>query len=434
MRIFKATRKTPDGREVAYEKWYIEIRDVRGKARRFVGYRDRRLSEDLGRKLDLLVATVKNRDALRPDLARWLESAPQNMREHLLRCGLIEQRQAAAGTSLEDLLGRFIAHLRAKRRTDQYIGEMGQALRRLFAGCRFEAWSDCEAGALEGFLSGLKQEGLSARTVNTYLAAFRAFSNFLVNREIVQPVPGFKAIKPLNWNEDRRRIRRALTADELERLFEAARERPLAEAVKLNRGADKGKLGAMLTPGTIEKLKRLGETRRLVYRIAFGTGLRRSELGSIRVADVRFRSIPPKIVLDAANEKSRKGSELPLRADLARELGDFIERRGLAADDLVFGDFPSPRTFRRDLEAAGVALVDERGRIADFHCLRTSMGSHLAAAGVPVRTTQELMRHSTVELTMRHYSDAAILDLAGALNSLPGLDAGGKANHEKRIG
>ena len=45
----------------------------------------------------------------------------------------------------------------------------------------------------------------------------------------------------------------------------------------------------------------------------------------------------------------------------------------------------------------------------------------LSAAGVMPRTAQEAMRHSTIDLTMNVYTDPALLDVAGAIESLPDL-------------
>ncbi|MFP4502608.1 MAG: hypothetical protein ACLFTT_16555 [Candidatus Hydrogenedentota bacterium] len=90
----------------------------------------------------------------------------------------------------------------------------------------------------------------------------------------------------------------------------------------------------------------------------------------------------------------------------------------------------SVRVFNRDLVAAGLAAKDDdgtihkadsRGRTLDMHSLRGTYASMLAVAGVPLATTQVLMRHSTPALTAKHYVDPAMLDTAGAVERLPGL-------------
>lgn len=93
------------------------------------------------------------------------------------------------------------------------------------------------------------------------------------------------------------------------------------------------------------------------------------------------------------------------------------------------------RIFHRDLVFAGIARVEkrngkdvvikthERGRTIDIHALRHTFGTHLCAAGVPLRTAQAAMRHSDPSLTANVDTDPKLLDVAGALEALPSLSA-----------
>ncbi|HRX84817.1 MAG TPA: hypothetical protein P5572_07350 [Phycisphaerae bacterium] len=51
-----------------------------------------------------------------------------------------------------------------------------------------------------------------------------------------------------------------------------------------------------------------------------------------------------------------------------------------------------------------------------------SKAPRLAMAGVPIRKAQEEMRHSTIMLTMRVYTDVRLLDDGEAVAALPSLD------------
>jgi integrase len=59
----------------------------------------------------------------------------------------------------------------------------------------------------------------------------------------------------------------------------------------------------------------------------------------------------------------------------------------------------------------------------DNHALRHTFGTHLSRAGVPPRTAQAAMRHSSIDLTMNIYTDPTLLDVAGAVEALPELSA-----------
>ncbi|MFZ2874385.1 MAG: tyrosine-type recombinase/integrase [Phycisphaerales bacterium] len=71
-----------------------------------------------------------------------------------------------------------------------------------------------------------------------------------------------------------------------------------------------------------------------------------------------------------------------------------------------------------------VIKTDDRGRTIDVHALRHTFGTHLSKAGVPLRTAQAAMRHSDPSLTANVYTDPKLLDVAGAVASLPDLPLG----------
>ena len=149
----------------------------------------------------------------------------------------------------------------------------------------------------------------------------------------------------------------------------------------------------------------------------------------------------PCITLRPEHEKNRDGATLPLRVDVAARLREWLEerlrdrqdrRRGRGAVPVTLP--PTERLFRvptalatildRDLAAAGIRKRDDRNRVLDVHALRVTFGSHLCAAGVPLRTAQAAMRHSKPELTANIYTDPALLDIAGAVEALPAFSDG----------
>jgi integrase len=65
------------------------------------------------------------------------------------------------------------------------------------------------------------------------------------------------------------------------------------------------------------------------------------------------------------------------------------------------------------------------GRVADFHSLRHTFISNLAAGGVHPTTAQLLARHSTITLAMDRYTHSFRGDEGAALAVLPDLTTGG---------
>jgi len=74
-----------------------------------------------------------------------------------------------------------------------------------------------------------------------------------------------------------------------------------------------------------------------------------------------------------------------------------------------------------DLADAGIPYVDDSGRYADFHSLRHTTGSLLAASGVHPKVAQSIMRHADINLTMSRYTHIFRGQESEAVKSLPDL-------------
>src|SRR5262249_29526595 len=100
--------------------------------------------------------------------------------------------------------------------------------------------------------------------------------------------------------------------------------RPLREASLVRKGKRKGEEYAKLRKETVERLTRVGRERALIYKTLVLTGLRKSELASLTVAQLRLDAATPFLELDAADEKNGEGAKIPLRSDLAGELVNWL--------------------------------------------------------------------------------------------------------------
>jgi len=175
---------------------------------------------------------------------------------------------------------------------------------------------------------------------------------------------------------------------------------------------------------SVEELRRLiaaGGQRGIIYLVAASTGIRRGELRSLEWRDV---------VLDVAHLSSSFGRRLRKNHKQARQpLPDYVARELKKVRPIDFGTnervfkrgMPDMDTFRRDLASAGIQYIDNEGRFADFHALRTTFSTLLALVGVAERVRMELNRHSDLRLTAHTYTDASMLPLSGAIGMLPVL-------------
>lgn len=127
---------------------------------------------------------------------------------------------------------------------------------------------------------------------------------------------------------------------------------------------------------------------------------------------------------------------LPLHSDLVTRLRQRFQKRerqpeeesAVLAFDRAADAKPEPlfpgtwpekaaRMPRIDLDASGIAYETADG-LADFHSLRHTFISNLAASGVHPKLAQQLARHSTIALTMDRYTHVGLLDMNAALESV----------------
>ena len=401
-------------------------------------------------------------------------------RAELVKSGVITSTEdAIADNQAVPLAQHFDAYensLRAKEVGDTYRADSMRYLRRLADECGFTKLADLQREALEDWLveqakASTGKTGMSACSRNAHRNALVTFCNWCIeNRRLV--VNPLQRVPKANEKADPRRQRRALTEAELSRLLVVARLRPLAEigretiktpnqdpatrqkgsratwtlkplkfdelpaAVELARERLKG------NPTFLARQERLGIERALAYKVAVTTGLRRGELASLTVGQLEIDSDFPHVTLKAADEKNREGNSIPLRRDVADELREWVASlSGCGAGsanvlafrrDAVAVKLPAstrllkiPKAFckilDRDLKAAGIPKRDDRGRTIDVHALRHTFGTMLSIAGVTPRVAQAAMRHSDISLTMNVYTDPRLLDVQGAVESLPSM-------------
>jgi integrase len=384
----------------------------------------------------------------------------------LVRSGVMSGAEAAIsdhqGARLSVHFDAFDEHHQAKGVTKIHREDTGRCLGRLAADCAFGVLADLRREALERWLAQRSAEGMSARTQNAYRNALVSFCNWCVetNRLALNP---FDAVPKANEKADPRRQRRAMTGPELVKLLAIARERPLLEALTLRKGPRKGERYADDRTEVRERLQLLGWERALIYKTLVLTGLRKGELASLVVAQLRLDDSVPYLSLDPADEKNREGNDIPLRDDLAADLRQWLadklhrlqdEARQAGAPiparlppDSALFDVPDRfvKNLDRDLVAAGIArpvqvsgkwVIDkrnERGRSLDVHALRHTFGTLMSKGSIAPRTAQAAMRHSDIKLTMNVYTDPALLDVRGALDALPVLPLdGGRGDGEER--
>jgi len=216
---------------------------------------------------------------------------------------------------------------------------------------------------IETYKSARLKKGLSPKTVNNHLTVLRRIVTLAAEWGIIAHAPQFKWLKVPEAEFD------FLTFEEAGRLEQAA----------------EGEWATMVVLG-------------------LGTGMRQGELLALRWEDVDL--VAGRLVVRRAvargiigTPKSGKSREIPLNDKVLRVLKAHRHLRG----ELVFCDgdghmlskgackWPLRRACRR----AGLRRIG-------WHVLRHSFASHLVMRGAPLKAVQEMLGHSTIEMTMRY--------------------------------
>ncbi len=347
----------------------------------------------------------------------------------------------------DEMVSKYISYKRAEGLQESTLGDLSGRLKMMGRECAITCISDIEAKAIAGWFSQIaepEREGERAkRSAKTRLLLWKyghGFMAWLVMRGDIPDNPIDDAPRPKNTKRDVRRKRRAFDIPELTKLFKIASLRPLAEYGKMRLIGSRNKALWDANPLTIDNIDHYAdhcrecmarnpkELRRkeidgrkwmLIYKTLLLTGLRWGELRRLEVRDVLFGE-NARIELDASLSKNGNDATLPLNDELQAELSSWVKDRNLSDQDKLF-DMPwkGMTRFRYDARAAGIAMMDERGRGIDIHSLRRTFGTMLVRANVNVKITQIAMRHADVRMTLDIYASCETAEVVNAVGLLP---------------
>lgn len=302
---------------------------------------------------------------------------------------------------IADHLKEFRAHLESKGNCKDYVQDAISCCERIISACSFKRITDLNGDKVGTWLQSQRQvHDMSTRSSNRHSTAIKGFSNWLFRSRKTQD-HRLVGLTSLNVEVDRKRVRRALNDDDFAKLLQATLKSPRID------------LG--------ETWRFDGLSRHCLYLMAYLTGLRASELESLKVQD--FNPFSRTIQVEAKNTKNHKVALLPLHDEACQVLTDHIIRNQLNPKDQIWkGDWATLKRagaiLKRDLKAAGVQYKDQQGRVFDFHSLRVQFGTSLAKADVSLKKAQELMRHSTPVLTAKVYQQLTTADLTESIHRL----------------
>lgn len=345
---------------------------------------DKRAATDVMRKTVLLAESVEAQVPLTPELRRWLDNMNPKLRKRLTSLGLIGEADAAAANGVGQHVEEYLADCLGRGDGNDFVKIKRSQLNAMLNHTGAKRFADLSVDAVAKYLSSLKTTGKSNRTRNQHRATTIAWLNWCVARGRLDH-HRLDTIPRLNEDLDRKRNRRAATEAEIERLLEV-----------------------------------MPPHRQLVFLAAVFTGLRRGELNQIERRDIDLTRRT--LTVRAEVGKTKKPAMIPLHAILVESLHERIVR--MRATDLVFKPVPMMKTFRRDLERAGIEYKDENGRQLDFHALRSTFATRLLRSGIHPAVARRYTRHASVKTLEKHYDMLGLDDAMRDIDKLPGIGEG----------
>ena len=328
--------------------------------------------------------SLKTRDrraarALEAELVRKLEAEA---------LGLVDPFERHRLRAVWEHVDEFLDSLQAKGRTAQHLREVRSALTKFLRWDGSRRLGDLDVAKASAWLSRETGRGVSARSVNKARGFLKQWSRWLLLERRL-PHDLYASLGTLNVEADRRRVRRALEAHQVEALLKVA-----------------------------------PRYREEAYRLAVTTGLRRGELRQLRWGDLDLEARTLEVRAEAS--KNGRAATLPLFERTASALRAWREHLSTKAkpsptgplDPVLPRGVPKVVTYRQDLKAAGIPYRDEEGEVCDFHALRATFGTSLVLAGVPLANAQLLLRHSNPALTARYYTRLRVRDLRVSVSQL----------------
>jgi integrase len=354
--------------------WYADFYDRHGKrVRKCTGVHDKGSAEKI--------------------LAKWVSE------ERLIDEGL--KRVDRSKERIVEHLEKFRLGMVSKGRSEFHVNRTHQLIKSVVDFNGWKAAGEIDPHGIHRFTEHLRDQQRNNRTIGSYIVAMRTFCRWLVRTEVLIKDPTLEVSKP-DPKLDRKICRRMVTIEE----WRWVRKYLESEDAAIRNG-------------------QTGEERLVLYWLAVESGLRAGELLSLTKAYLAIDGKDPHVVVKATNTKNRRTAHQYVSDALAAELRRFTATKLPAAKLFTITDQTNMAdVVRRDMDDArklwlktadGKKLKDtdflkdtnHRGERLDFHSWRHTCGSWLLQAGASLVEVQQVLRHSTIELTASTYGHVA---------------------------
>lgn len=221
---------------------------------------------------------------------------------------------------------------------------------------------------VRSWLAHLKDDGMTAKSINRKISTLRSFFKYSLKMGWLAQTPMAK----INAPKPEKRLPRFVAKKEVDTLF---RHVEFSDDWK-------------------------GQTERLILSIFYNTGLRLSELISLKEKNIDFYKYNIKVL-----GKGNKERIIPVSDELKQEIQTYQatkkELHGVNADDVLLVDDKGKRLAPRNvyrIVKKYLSLVTTMDKKSP-HILRHSFATHLTNNGADLNAVKELLGHSSLAAT-----------------------------------
>jgi integrase/recombinase XerC len=287
---------------------------------------------------------------------------------------------------LHPLAERFLAYIQLEKRySENTFAAYRQDLSQFFTFLQSQygemPLSSISHAHVRTWLAWLMEQGMIAKSVNRKISTLKSFFKYLLRQGEITQTPMAK-----------------VTAPKIGRRLPAFIDEKGMEAVEDNRSLKRGQEGEAIFPEGLE-----GLTHRLIFSLLYQTGVRVSELVSLKEKNVDISNLHIKVL-----GKGNKERIIPISTLLKDEIAEYrvTRRKELeTADTEVLLVHPGTgrmlsrayvyQVVRHYLTAHQITTIPRKSP----HVLRHTFATHLMNNGADLNAVKELLGHASLAST-----------------------------------